>query len=226
MKVLLFDTETNGLPKNRFAPPSQTDAYPAVLQISWAIYTLTADSMVLIDQVDKSLRLAPEISWNTGAAAIHGISEAKARVGEYPAKAFLEFREALHHVDYVICHNMEFDKPVVRAAAYAASLTVGESDAKLLRNLWPLPSVKEFCTMNSMRAFVGVPSAPEAKHPFKAPRLNELYTKLYGHVYDLSGTGNSLHSARSDTHCLAQCLLRLLRRGYLRLDENNCLIAT
>jgi DNA polymerase III epsilon subunit-like protein len=225
MKVLLFDTETNGLPKNRFAPPSQTDAYPAVLQISWAMYALTADSMTLVDRVDKSLRLAPEIPWDTGAAAIHGIPEAKARVGEYPAKAFLEFREVLHQVDYVICHNMEFDKPVVRAAAYAASSSVGEADAKLLRSLWST-KIREFCTMNSTRALVGIPSAPEAKHPFKAPRLNELYTKLYGHVYDLSGSGNSLHSARSDTHCLAQCVIRLLRRGHLRIDENNCLIVT
>ena len=214
MKILLFDTETNGLPKNRYAPPSQSDAYPAILQISWAVYTLVAGSLKLEEHVDKNLRLAPGIPWDISAANIHGITESKARTGENPAAVFLLFRRILQEVDLVICHNLEFDKPVVRAAAYAASSTVDEPTAKLLRTLWP-PQLKELCTMNSTRAFVGIPSAPEAKHPFKAPTLNELYTKLYGHVYNVSGSGSTLHSARSDTHCLAQCVQKLLRLGHL-----------
>ena len=61
-----------------------------------------------------------------------------------------------------------------------------------------------------------LPSAPTSGR-FKAPRLNELYTWLYGHVYDMSGA--VLHTAASDTHCLEQCLKGLLRRGIVRPED-------
>jgi len=207
MKILLFDTETNGLPKNRYAPPSHSDAYPAVLQLSWAIFTITPkNTLIAGEKRNITLALPPGIAWDTGAAAIHGISEESVRSSEAipHQEAFLAFREALNSVDCIICHNMAFDKPVIRAGAYAVDL----------RTLWP-QKIQEFCTMENTRALVGVPSAPEAKHAFKAPRLNELYTWLHGHVYDLSGSGNVLHSAESDTICLARCIASMLRKGYL-----------
>jgi DNA polymerase III epsilon subunit-like protein len=214
MKVLLFDTETNGLPKNRYAPYSCTDAYPAILQISWAIYNVER-TMTLLENQDKRLRLSPDIPWDAGAEEIHGITENDARNrGQDPATVFLDFRDALHSVDMIICHNLAFDKPVIRAAAYASSLRLPETDAVQLRNLWPL-KCKELCTMETTRDLVKVPSAPEARHPFKAPRLNELYTHLYGHPYDL--VGHSLHSAKADTHCLASCISAMLRKGILTI---------
>ena len=221
MKVVIFDTETNGLPKNRYAPPSQTDAFPAVIQLSWAVYNITGTTMTAGPKQDVTLGLAPEIAWDTGAAAIHGIKEEVARRGVDPATALLAFREVLQNVDCIICHNMAFDRPVIRASAYAASSTAGLTlqESAALRNFWPSSKIQEFCTMEQTRTLVGVPSAPEARHPFKAPRLNELYTWLHGHVYDLSGSGNVLHTARSDTHCLARCVLSLLRKGHVIVKD-------
>ena len=62
---------------------------------------------------------------------------------------------------------------------------------------------------------IPMPSDPTSGR-WKAPRLNELYTWLYGHVYDMSGA--VLHTAQSDTHCLERCIAGLLRRGLLRVD--------
>jgi hypothetical protein len=223
MNILLFDTETNGLPKNRFAPPSQTDAFPAVLQLSWAIFKITPENTLVAGARQNLLLALPShIAWDTGAAAIHGLSEESVRGPDAmpPHEAFLAFREALNNVDCVICHNMAFDKPVVRAGAYAASMRLGSApEAAQLRTMWP--KIQEFCTMENTRTLVGIPSAPEAKHPFKAPRLNELYTWLHGHVYDLSGSGNILHSAAADTLCLARCIAAMLRRGYLTVTPDS-----
>jgi len=214
MKILLFDTETNGLPKNRYAPYSCSDAFPAVLQLSWSIYSVQSTIMTKLESRDIRVTLDPDTPWDAGAALIHGITEDTARYqGEDPAQVFLEFRKALHSVDSIVCHNLAFDKPVVRAAAYAVSIRMAEPEAGLLRTLWP--KKREVCTMESTRDLVGVPSAPEARHQFKAPKLNELYTWLYGHVYDLSGTGQTLHSAKSDTHCLARCVAALLRKNLM-----------
>jgi len=207
--VLLLDTETNGLPLNRFAPPSHFDAYPAILQLSWGIYTITGRTIATVKTRDIGLALDPTIPWNAGAAAVHGISEVEARHGTAPEVALTELREALRSVDVVAAHNLSFDKPVLRAAAYRVGI----------RDLWPpAPSgVKEFCTMRETRDLLRIPSPSVQKESditkFKLPSLNELYGFLYSHRYDISGA--SLHSARSDVHCLAQCIAGLLKKGFL-----------
>ena len=203
LRVLLLDTETNGLPKNRFAPIAEPGNWPAVLQLSWAIYTVAGMTVQKIDSRDIGLALDPVIPWDTGAAKIHGLSEAEARRGTAPAKAFSELKEALQSVHIVIAHNLLFDKPVIRAAAYAVGI----------RDIWPTSGIQEICTMKETQPILRLVSpyygADSGK--FKAPKLNELYEWLYGHRYDISGA--TLHSARSDTHCLEQCMKGLLRRG-------------
>jgi DNA polymerase-3 subunit alpha len=230
LRILLLDTETNGLPRNRYAPISLAGNWPAVLQLSWGIYELGPDGRSLRagEKRDIGLALAPEIPWDAGAAAVHGISEGEARRGTPPLRAFTELHRVLREVDVVVAHNLAFDKPVLRAAAYAVGL----------KDLWPATgtgaaaspatgtgaaaspatgAIQEFCTMEATRGILRLPlpSAPTSGR-FKAPRLNELYTWLYGHVYDMSGA--VLHTAASDTHCLEQCLKGLLRRGIVRVE--------
>jgi DNA polymerase III epsilon subunit-like protein len=207
LTILLLDTETNGLPKNRYAPPSEFDAYPAILQLSWAIYTVDGARLTPIQSRDIGVRLEPSIPWDAGAAKIHGLTEVEARHGTHALTALQELSDALQGVDVVVAHNLAFDKPVIRAAGYSVGL----------RNLWPA-TIKEFCTMKECRDLVKLPAtAAQAKYadfgPYKAPRLNELYAWLYGHVYDISGA--VLHTAKSDTHCLGQCVAGLLRKGHL-----------
>ena len=156
---------------------------------------------------DIGLALNPAIPWDTGAAKIHGLSEVDARRGTAPVSAFVELKKALADVDVVVAHNLSFDKPVIRAAAYVEGI----------RDIWP-SGIKELCTMKEMQPIMKLVSpyygADSGK--YKAPKLNELYEWLYGHRYDISGA--TLHSARSDTHCLEQCIKGLLRRGILVED--------
>jgi DNA polymerase III epsilon subunit-like protein len=207
MKLLLLDTETNGLPTNRYAPPSCTEAFPAILQLSWSLFTVAgAKSLRLEESRDRSIALPPEVPYNAGAGAIHGISEAAARQGCSALEAFTELAEVFKRVDCIVAHNLSFDRPVLRAAAYAVGL----------RDLWPPSSkVQEFCTMREMRDLCCL-GGGSVEGVYKLPSLNELYNFLYGHVYDVSGA--KLHSSRSDTHCLGRCVEGLLRRGALTVS--------
>jgi DNA polymerase-3 subunit epsilon len=210
--ILFLDTETNGLPKNMFAPHTLPNCWPAVLQLSWAVYTVTGSTMRLVKKRDIGLALDAHIPWDTGAAAIHGITEAEARHGTDPAVAFAELEKALAATDAIVAHNLAFDKPVIRAAAHV----VGN------RNVWPTGKT-EICTMRISRDIVCIPSGPLAKYKHKAPKLSELYAWLYGHPYDMLGA--TLHSARADTHCLAQCFLGLLRKGHIAFAPTGALTA-
>lgn len=217
VRILILDTETNGLPSNRFAPPSQWDAYPAILQLSWAVYVVEEGSRQLgVPEVKRDIGLAlhRSIAWNAGAAAVHGLTEAEARRGTPAVEAMVELAAALRSVDVVVAHNLSFDKPVIRAAAYAEADRGGPAE---LRQIWP-PGLGEFCTMRNLRDIVQLPSpyytnAAPGEQKYKAPKLNEVYAWLYGHVYDVSGA--TLHSSKSDTHCLAQVLAGCLRRGVI-----------
>jgi DNA polymerase III epsilon subunit-like protein len=220
IRVILLDTETNGLPKNKFAPVSTAGAWPAILQLSWLVYEINGRTMNCVGSHDVGIALDPAVAWDTGAAAIHGISEAEARFGTPAVEALSSLQSELVAANVIIAHNLAFDKPVIRAAAYAAGL----------KDIWPTGK-QEFCTMVSTRDLVRIPSpshAPglpadkRAAHAFKAPRLNELYAWLYGHVYDISGA--TLHSAKSDTHCLSQCLAGLLRKGHVVVTDEGQLV--
>jgi len=218
MKLLLIDTETNGLPANRFAPASDWRSYPAILQLSWLIYEPCGS--VLGDPKehrDISVELPASDIWNTGAAAIHGIPEETARSGGVPAAdALMELYRVLRTVDCVCAHNLSFDRNIIRAAAYAAADRGGPA---ALRSIWPT-GIAELCTMNATRDLLQLAPGPlsESKR-WKAPRLGELYQWLYSRVYDISGA--VLHTARSDTHCLAHCLTALMQRGLLSWSTSN-----
>jgi DNA polymerase-3 subunit epsilon len=207
LRILLLDTETNGLPKNRYAPPSTPNNWPAILQLSWATYLLAEDGRTLTQESQRDLGLALPAgeTWNAESAAIHGISEGEARVGTPAREGLLALQAALQESQVVVAHNLAFDKPILRAAAYREGL----------REFWPARStgLQEFCTMEGTRDLLRLPSTHEKATRWKAPRLNELHTWLFGYPYDISGA--TLHSSASDVLCLASCLTALLHRGLL-----------
>jgi len=215
VRVLMFDTETNGLPKNKHAPYTMPEFWPAILQLSWAIYGVVEvagmRSLRLESRKDLGLALDPAIPWDAGAAAVHGIREEDARTGGAPVlRALTEFSEALRSVDVIVAHNLAFDKAVIRAAGYRVGL----------RDLWPSPS-QDFCSMMATRKLVNLPPHPnDPQMRPKSPRLGELYEFIFGHRYDM--LGDHFHAAKSDVHCLAQCLQGLLRKGHM-VCRDGCL---
>lgn len=201
-----------------YAPPSEWRSFPAILQLSWVIYNVdTAGKQLGQPETKRDIGIAlhPSIPWNTEAAAIHGLTEMEGRRGTPAAEALSELATALAGTDVVVAHNLAFDKAVIRAAGYAEADRGGPAT---LRALWPR-GIGELCTMRATRDLVQIPSpyyGPESGK-WKAPKLNELYTWLYGHTYDVSG--GIMHSSRADTHCLTQCVAGLLRRGILNASN-------
>lgn len=224
-KILLIDTETNGLPANMLAPISMSEAWPAILQLSWQIYEVTGRTMTPGPKRDIGIALHPSLAWNADAAKIHSLTETEARHGTPAAEAYLEIAKVLRTVDVVVAHNLSFDKSVLRAAAYAEASRCSPAEkekAAALRTLWP-PGLGELCTCMGTRDLVRLPPSREGG-AYKRPKLNELYIWLYGHRYDMSGA--TLHNAKSDVHCLASCLSGLLRRGLLTVSDKNRLVIT
>lgn len=209
MRVLLYDTETNGLPKRWNASPTDVANWPAILTIAWQIWDFsTIDVPVLVEKAEHLVDPGPSIVWDTEAEKIHGISLEIARTeGQEPAAVFPQFVEKARTCDIVVAHNLAFDKSVVLAALYRLN-----PSARV--DWWPR---MEYCTCLNTAMLCKLPPVcknPKPSDPYKRPRLPELYVYLFEKQPD-----SKLHSAAGDTAVLTDCFLELVRRRVVPLDR-------
>ena len=117
MNNLIFDTETNGLPKSWGASPYRTDNWPRILTLAWQLWEVPGTDMSNPTlQTKGEYLIAPpaDIVWDAEAEKIHGISLDRARRDGRPAATvFPEFVNIVRRADLIVAHNMAFDKTVL-----------------------------------------------------------------------------------------------------------------
>lgn len=200
MNLLFIDCETSGLPANRYASYLQTNMWPYILQISWQCVNSTDWSCT--KSADYFIK--PRGPWSQEAEKIHQIPESIVlQFGKDPLVVFNELIEDISNCDIIIAHNLSFDKNCILAEIqrlYTAGLL-----SKKPITYWPLTK-KNLCTMVKTKNYVAI-EFPNSKD-FKFPKLGELYAKLFGKIYDISGA--ELHNSKHDVSCLIICFKQLL----------------
>jgi len=200
MRVIFLDTETNGLPQNRYAPYTATEMWPHVIQISWQL--VDTNTWNVIKEEDHFLK--PRAAWNTDAERIHQIPESIAtKFGKEPLEVFRKLHADLLTCNAVIAHNMAFDKTVIMSELQR--LHVNKTYDINPVQFWN--KLNEVCTMVKTKQYCGL-KFKDGKD-LKFPRLNELYLKLFGNEYDISGA--NLHNAKHDVGCLVMCVKELVK---------------
>lgn len=206
MHILFFDTETNGLPTDRWALTSDVSKWPHIVQIAWQLWSFELDgSGTCVEKQCFMIKPPSDLVWNAESAGIHKITKERALVEGTPGSEVMEiFKRVASRADVLVAHNLAFDKPVLRASYYRESPTANFS-------WWP---ATEYCSMENTKALCKLPSKWAKPHdPYKNPRLSELYTYLYG-----SGANVEFHSADGDVECLVLCFRELVRRRVVPLD--------
>lgn len=184
MKLLIFDTETTGLPKSRKpfdeAGPGN---WPHIVSISWVIYDAEHDC------IEKQRRyIINPMGWDIPeeVVRIHGIDNWKAKVQGHPLKDVL-FEFMAESVQVLVAHNMEFDYNVVCSAVKY------DLDMEFFKGF---PQTR-YCTMElsrdicNLKTLFGKP---------KAPKLSELYE----HVFKRQPIPSNLHDSLYDTIILTE----------------------
>jgi DNA polymerase-3 subunit epsilon len=199
MKILFFDTETNGLPLSRNALTRDVNNWPRIVQIAWELWEISNDGHHRILQDSYIIRPDESLPWNNESAAIHGITKERALAEGTPhSQVLAAFAAAASQARVLCAHNLAFDKPVLRAEYYRQS--PNESF-----KWWP---PMEYCTMQNSIHLCKLPSKyPKPNDPYKYPRLSELYKYLFGTEADFAW-----HSAAGDVQCLTVCFQELVRR--------------
>jgi DNA polymerase III epsilon subunit-like protein len=220
MNLLVIDTETTGLPRDRYAPVSVRGNWPYPVQIAWSIYrppNLAFPSNPSGIQVERSFIIHPD-GWDIppDSTVIHGISHIHAiERGETLRNVLEQLHFDCRSVNGIVFHNRDFDLPVLLHAVNIAGMSWMKSPLKHLpclctmnfgRNLCKLPmpssllEIKEGSSSSSSSSS----SSFKSSQKFKAPRLEELYI----HLFKKPPT-RRLHNALEDVRVLSDCLTQL-----------------
>ena len=194
---LIFDTETTGLPHNKTAPVEDLDNWPRLVQIAWQLHDHAGKLLSTGNHIIK-----PEgftIPFN--AEKVHGISTKRAlEVGEDLSEVLDKFSEDVKNAEVLVGHNIEFDNKII-GAEYLR--TEKENLLANAKNIDTAEDTKEFCQL---------PGGLGGR--LKAPKLIELYEKLFG-----EGFGDA-HDAAYDVDATAKAFFECLKRGVIPpIDE-------
>ena len=198
MIVIVFDTETTGLPQGWNTPPTESDKYPHIVQISYMLYDTNLDKTVACE--DHIINLSASVDLPIESVRIHGITRARMKSKGIPIEHALDdFEEALAEADLVVGHNVRFDKNMVLAEAHRCGrpLTFAKKD--------------EYCTM--LNGVEECKIKKEGKSQFKYPNLSELYSHFFGEM------PRGVHDSMADVVYTLRCFLALNGRTDVRCNR-------
>lgn len=192
--ILVFDTETTGLPRKPGSPLSQQ---PYVMQLAASLYDLDRRPVF---EFSTLIKLPEGVLPDPRAEEKHGISaHACLSYGVEPRTALALLNFALERATTTIAHNLQFDEKLIGFLAERVGT--------------PCKLVNPFCTMQACTDVVRCPPTPAmvkaGRTGWKAPRLEECWQFLFQE--ELSGA----HDALVDTRGAARVFFELQDRGLL-----------
>ena len=156
-RVLVFDTETNGLLPKRDAVTKLPliKEYPYILQLSFIVYNVKTKT---IEQTyNKYIKVSEDVMISEKITEITGITKEMCDKKGIPiVNALYEFYHAYMSCDRVIAHNINFDKNMMELEIlrnYESLRTIPDS-AFLFNDMFnSLNNMDTYCTMQKTRDF-------------------------------------------------------------------------
>ena len=192
MKVLIFDTETTGLPIGRNPSIFDTSKWPHIVQLSYIVYD--TNDIKLITCKDYIIKVDESVVISDESINIHGITRSMCnRKGIQLRFALDDFNEALKSCDWVVGHNISFDKRMIMVESNR--LQIPQYFTNIAGH-----GKKEYCTMkNSVELCKIVTHNKSGQEYYKYPKLQELHEKLF------ETTAKGTHDSMGDVLICLRC---------------------
>lgn len=188
--VLIFDTETTGLPLSWNAPMTNTANWPRVIQLAWAVFSPEGEKIKSVGHLVK-----PD-GWVVPGGAFwkeHGYSTERCEQEGKPLPMILkEFMLDFENCSYLVAHNLKYDRNVLGAEMVRYKLTTRNKPSRV-------------CTKEIGTEVCKIRNA----YGYKWPKLSELHTFLFGQDFD------GAHDAVYDVEACARCYFELKRRNLI-----------
>jgi DNA polymerase-3 subunit alpha len=208
MKVIVFDTETSGL-------PSATNI-PTIVQFSYVKYNL--DSGTIEKEVDCIIKQPTGFVIPEEAINIHRITNEMCRNGAEILEVLNKFVEDTEDCYRIIGHNVGFDMD--RVASVYNKMThsrhpehIRKFYERKLKYMAHQMHPKLYCTMKNSIDLCNIVKTNVRGNPYKKfPKLVELYEKLFGFKPE------GLHNSLVDVYACLRCYLSM---GYnVSINQN------
>lgn len=179
LKLFFFDTETTGIDSRK----------DYIIQFGgiFGEYDLDTQEFREIAVINQYINLPDSVQIPIWASKVHGIY--KEDLVDYRQMSYYieDFLEYMLKADFVIGHNVEFDKNMIIWEARRNYCPFDPSKIKWIDTMlpctWLIPTIKRN----------------------KRPKLQELYTYLFGQPFDWA------HDAMADIRATKDCFLKLLQ---------------
>ncbi|MBD3328238.1 hypothetical protein GF340_02945 [Candidatus Peregrinibacteria bacterium] len=196
MKVLVFDTETTGIP----IPNKGLEEQPYICQFAGVIYEISLNEKKLTELKRMDLLIKPPVLIPRECRFIHGITDEMVANEPVFNEVSSNILDLFHEADIAAAHNIEFDVAMLRNEL-----------ARLGKNTLFLPD-QTFDTMKETKEVCNIPGRSGG---LKSPTLSELYKCLFGKQFD------GAHNALNDVLATGECLDFLLKKGIFVPIESN-----
>lgn len=192
--ILVFDTETTGLPITPFASVKDTTNWPRIVQLSFGMYDCRGKRLF----GDTSM-VKPDgwkINPNSQFHIDNGLTNERCEKEGKPFKVLMDrFLNAWGKADLIVCHNASYDVPVTVCELYRYKM-------KLPKDV-PL-----YCTKLASEPILKLPGW---KNKYKWPSLQE------AHEFFLGGRFDGDHDAGNDVEATARVFFAI--QSYLEMQD-------
>ena len=219
MKILVFDTETTGLPKTKFISPSTLDQWPYIVQFSFIIYDSSLNDIV--ESKDDIIKLPENVLIPEESTKIHNITNKLSQKSGLQINKILNvFFDHLRNVDRLVGHNIDFDLNMIKveiSRIINENQVTSEQLKSYKYNLHFLNNYKNIsCTLKDSIKFCNIQVINKSGKPYlKYPKLIELHNKLFNE------TPKNLHNSFNDILVTLRCFMKLKHNIDL---IDNCMI--
>jgi len=207
MKMLIFDTETNGLPKTKLIGPKTIHLWPYITQFSFIVYDYGLENRISATytsniQLPLNEDISPEL------ISLTGITKDMCMKGDTIKTAIITFMEQALNVDMIVGHNIEFDINMVKITL--VRLIGHETDIGLVNKYKQyLKFLNEeallHCTMKHNVKLCALETVGKTGRTYyKYPKLSDLHNKLFQYV------PTRLHHSFCDVLITLRCITKLI----------------
>lgn len=203
MRVMVFDTETTGLPQTKIINLDTLHLWPNIVQFSYILFDLSDNDIVRTK--DYIVKLPKSISIPEDSTNIHGITnQMSSKKGEPIERLLKEFFYYLREVDLIIGHNINFDIDMVKVELLRIIHNQTVSNRELKRCKYDLHyllyNTNIYCTLKQTVKFCNVRGINKLGYEYlKYPKLIELHEKLFNTI------PNNLHNSLNDILVTLRC---------------------
>lgn len=195
MKIVVYDTETSGLPIKKWDYGRLYITQPFILQFAWIVYDTDTQK---IESYTDYVKLNSNIPIHEKSSEIHGLTHSiLQQKGRNIIDIFNNFRKTTKTCDLYIAHNVTFDKPIIEK----------ECERNEIESVFR-EGTKHYCTMKSNIKRCGIQRLYNGKQTMKYPTLLELHNNVFSNDSNQINQ-TKLHDALFDILLTLRCYLMI-----------------